>query len=52
MPALSGLGLTERVAGECPETRVRVLPAHEDAAYVQPLLKAGARGYLLKRSAA
>ena len=52
MPGLSGLELTERVAGECPGTRVLVLTVHEDAAYVQPLMKAGARGYLLKRSAA
>jgi DNA-binding NarL/FixJ family response regulator len=52
MPGLNGLELTERVAGECPGTRVLVLTVHEDAAYVQPLLRAGARGYLLKRSAA
>ncbi|GAB6842955.1 DNA-binding NarL/FixJ family response regulator [Methylorubrum rhodinum] len=52
MPGLNGLELTERVAKECPATRVLVLTVHEDAAYVQPLLHAGARGYLLKRSAA
>lgn len=52
MPGLNGLELTQRVAAECPGTRVLVLTVHEDAAYVQPLLKAGARGYLLKRSAA
>jgi DNA-binding NarL/FixJ family response regulator len=52
MPGLNGLELTERLAGECPQTRVLVLTVHEDAAYVQPMLKAGARGYLLKRSAA
>lgn len=52
MPGLNGLELTQRVAAECPATRVLVLTVHEDAAYVQPLLKAGARGYLLKRSAA
>ncbi|MEE7505973.1 response regulator transcription factor [Methylobacterium sp. C33D] len=52
MPGLNGLELTERVAGSCPRTRVLVLTVHEDAAYVQPLLRAGARGYLLKRSAA
>ncbi len=52
MPGLGGLELTERVTGECPGTCVLVLTVHEDAAYVQPLLKAGARGYLLKRSAA
>ena len=52
MPGLNGLELTERLTVECPGTRVLVLTVHEDAAYVQPLLKAGARGYLLKRSAA
>ena len=52
MPGLNGLELTERVARECPATRVLVLTVHEDAAYVQPLLRSGARGYLLKRSAA
>ncbi|SEP48025.1 two component transcriptional regulator, LuxR family [Methylobacterium sp. ap11] len=52
MPGLNGLELTERVTGECPGTRVLVLTVHEDAAYVQPLIRAGARGYLLKRSAA
>jgi DNA-binding NarL/FixJ family response regulator len=52
MPGLNGLELTERITGECPGTKVLVLTVHEDAAYVQPMLKAGARGYLLKRSAA
>lgn len=52
MPGLNGLELTERVTRECPGTKVLVLTVHEDAAYVQPMLKAGARGYLLKRSAA
>ena len=52
MPGLNGLELTERVTAECPGTRVLVLTVHEDAAYVQPLMRAGARGYLLKRSAA
>jgi DNA-binding NarL/FixJ family response regulator len=32
--------------------RVIALTVHEDRAYVQPLLQAGVRGYLLKRSAA
>ncbi|MHC2002983.1 response regulator [Methylobacterium sp. CM6241] len=52
MPGLNGLELTERVTGECPGTKVLVLTVHEDAAYVQPMLRAGAKGYLLKRSAA
>ncbi|WP_264051511.1 response regulator [Methylobacterium flocculans] len=52
MPGLNGLELTERVTGACPGTKILVLTVHEDAAYVQPMLKAGAKGYLLKRSAA
>jgi DNA-binding NarL/FixJ family response regulator len=32
--------------------KILALTVHEDRAYVQPLLQAGARGYLLKRSAA
>jgi DNA-binding NarL/FixJ family response regulator len=32
--------------------KILALTVHEDRAYVQPMLKAGAKGYLLKRSAA
>jgi DNA-binding NarL/FixJ family response regulator len=32
--------------------KILALTVHEDRAYVQPLLQAGVRGYLLKRSAA
>ena len=46
MPRLDGLEATRRILAECPETRVLVLSAHEDAAYVIPLLEAGAIGYL------
>lgn len=52
MPGINGLELTERVTRECPGIKLLVLTVHEDAAYVQPLLQAGARGYLLKRTAA
>jgi DNA-binding NarL/FixJ family response regulator len=52
MPELSGLELAERVADEAPGVRVIALTVHEDRAYIQPMLQAGARGYLLKRSAA
>ena len=52
MPGLTGLDLARRLASECPTVRIIALTVHEDRAYVQPLLKAGARGYLLKRSAA
>lgn len=52
MPGLTGLDLARRLASEYPTVRIIALTVHEDRAYVQPLLKAGARGYLLKRSAA
>jgi DNA-binding NarL/FixJ family response regulator len=52
LPDLNGLDLAHRLAERCPAVRLLALTVHEDRAYVQPLLQAGARGYLLKRSAA
>lgn len=52
LPDLNGLDLARRLAERCPDVRLLALTVHEDRAYVQPLLQAGARGYLLKRSAA
>jgi DNA-binding NarL/FixJ family response regulator len=52
MPAMNGVELGLRAAEECPAVKILVLTVHEDRAYVQKLLRAGARGYLLKRSAA
>jgi DNA-binding NarL/FixJ family response regulator len=52
MPGVSGVELARRLSEACPAVRVIALTVHEDRAYVQPLLQAGARGYLLKRSAA
>jgi DNA-binding NarL/FixJ family response regulator len=52
MPGLNGLDLVRRLAAECPQIKLLALTVHEDRAYVEPLLEAGARGYLLKRSAA
>jgi DNA-binding NarL/FixJ family response regulator len=51
MPEMSGIELTRRVCELRPGVNVLALTVHEDRAYVQPLLQAGARGYLLKRSA-
>ena len=52
MPEMNGLDLARRIAAAGPETRVIALTLHEDRAYVQRMLDAGVRGYLLKRSAA
>jgi DNA-binding NarL/FixJ family response regulator len=52
LPDISGVELARRLSEACPEVRLLALTVHEDRAYVQQLLQAGARGYLLKRSAA
>lgn len=52
MPGLNGIELVRRLTAQCPSIKLLALTVHEDRAYIQPLLEAGARGYLLKRSAA
>lgn len=52
MPDLNGIELTRQILAEVPSVKILALTVHEDRAYVQPMLQAGARGYLLKRSAA
>ncbi len=52
LPDMSGIELTRRAVKRCPEVKIIVLTVHEDRAYIHPVLEAGARGYLLKRSAA
>jgi NarL family two-component system response regulator LiaR len=48
MPRRNGLEATKQILDLCPETRVLVLSAHQDADYVIPLLEAGALSYLPK----
>lgn len=52
LPELNGIELTRQILALAPSIKVLALTVHEDRAYVQPMLQAGARGYLLKRSAA
>jgi len=52
MPGMSGLDLAGRIATELVGLKVLVLTAQEDRAYVRQLMKGGAHGYVLKRSAA
>ena len=52
MPDLTGIELARCLARDCPAVRLLALTVHEDQAYLQQMLSAGARGYLLKRSAA
>jgi two-component system response regulator NreC len=50
MPELNGIEATRRVAASVPHTRVIALSMHKDSVYVREVLRAGARGYLLKDS--
>jgi DNA-binding NarL/FixJ family response regulator len=52
LPDISGMELARQIRRQCPHVKVIALTVHEDRAYVHPVLEAGARGYLLKRSAA
>lgn len=51
MPGLNGLEATARLSKDLPEARVIILSMHENEEYVWRALKAGAAGYLLKKSA-
>ena len=50
MPELNGIEATRRLAETSPQTRVLALSMHKDSVYVREILRAGARGYLLKDS--
>jgi two-component system, NarL family, response regulator NreC len=52
MPELNGIEATRRLAQSEPHTRVLALSMHKDSVYVREILRAGARGYLLKDSPA
>jgi len=51
MPEVNGLQATERLKAERSGIKVVALTVHEDASYLLQLCKAGAAGYVLKRSA-
>jgi two-component system, NarL family, response regulator NreC len=51
MPQLNGVEATRQVRRDCPRTKVLALSMHSDPRFVADVLKAGAKGYLLKDSA-
>ena len=51
MPGMGGLEAVRRLLAQDPKARVLALSAHEDTAHPQRMLRAGALGYLAKRSA-
>jgi two-component system response regulator NreC len=52
MPGLNGLEVTHQVARRSPKTRVIILSAFDNEAYVTEALGNGAAGYVLKKSSA
>ena len=51
MPRVSGLEAAKRIAADCPDVRIVILTMHEERTYVALLTRAGAAGYVLKRTA-
>ena len=52
MPDLNGIDATRRITESEPKVRVLALSMHSDGRYVRGMLRAGARGYILKDCAA
>jgi len=52
MPLLNGLEATRQILQALPGTRVLILSAHSDDAYVEMVMALGASGYLIKQTAA
>ncbi len=51
MPQLNGIDAARQIRKAAPRTRVIFLTMHADVSYVQEAFRAGACGYLVKRSA-
>jgi DNA-binding NarL/FixJ family response regulator len=50
MPLLNGLEATRQIRKDFPDTRVLILSAHNDDAYIEQVAALGASGFLLKQS--
>jgi len=50
MPLLNGLEATRQIRKDCPDTKVLILSAHSDDAYVEQVEALGAAGFLLKQT--
>src|SRR6266699_3008790 len=50
MPLLNGLEATRQIRKDFPETKVLILSAHSDDAYVDQVSLLGAAGFLLKQT--
>ncbi len=52
MPLLNGLEATRQILKAAPATKILILSAHSDDAYVEQVIALGAAGYLIKQTAA
>jgi DNA-binding NarL/FixJ family response regulator len=52
MPLLNGLQATRQILKAVPATKVLILSAHSDEAYIVEAVKSGAMGYLIKQTSA
>ena len=52
MPELNGLEATRQIREIAPDTKVLILSAHSDDAYVERMTELGAAGYLIKQTSA
>jgi DNA-binding NarL/FixJ family response regulator len=50
MPLLNGLEATRQIRKDFPDTKVLILSAHSDDAYVEQVARLGAAGFLLKQT--
>jgi len=50
MPLLNGLEAARQIHKDCPESKVLILSAHSDDAYVEQVAALGAAGFLLKQT--
>ena len=50
MPLLNGLEATRQILRALPKTRILILSAHSDDAYIEHLSAVGAAGYLIKQT--
>jgi len=52
MPLLNGLEATRQILKAVPSTRILILTAHKDDAYIKNAMESGAVGFLLKQASA
>ncbi|HEU0061219.1 MAG TPA: response regulator transcription factor, partial [Hyphomicrobiaceae bacterium] len=51
LPRINGMEVTRQIRARLPKTEILIFTMHDSEALIQELLKAGARGYLLKSDA-